>query len=190
MPELHFVLDEADQVRLIEFALERGARFVPLWFYTERRYVELTTVEDVLASRADLIGPISIISPEFSFYPFRMRTSNRPEGTRYTIVSQLADGPSIMFLPSQTPSSGKRTVGILAHEPYYWVKDLTERIPAPVELKDLYKGMTKLVRSMGIKARQRGARSIVWISRSLAHSLDKLAIPNMELWKRESPGAR
>jgi len=187
--ETTFILDRPEQARLVEFLLEEGVTFVPAMHYKQRKYLKLTSTEkvmDVITSES-LSGPLIILSRKFTRYPLRMFSYFWEwAGEKRYAMHQRYGGPYLDMSPAKCLTDHDPaliTTGTIGHYPSFYCgpRDEPTEVPAPEELKALYKASCRFLRKICKRVGVKGVRRVYWVGKDTMQRFQAgEAISNME----------
>jgi len=177
MADIEFILSVREQQTLTEFLFGQNARLVPSVHYSEPRYVSTATPDDVerLIASSELTGPFFILADAFSRHPLEMDSFEKRGKTMFYIV-QGHGGPYIEFLPCKTiirQGTSHIVSGIIGYQAKYWVNLLADNAPPPNELKDMYKKITRQIRSNTKKVVTKMIGRTYWVGEEALNCLKK-----------------
>ncbi len=152
MPQVDFILGTDAFRQLVGKLLAGGVTIVPSLRYHTEAFMELRDAEDVLrvSSSGDLMGPLLLLSPEFTLAPPEMK-SIEWRGKTWHTVNHRYGGPYLDMLPcreklDQTPPL--LTSGFIAYYPSYYLEGGGRTVPVPDSLKALYRAVAASIRGM------------------------------------------
>ena len=164
MPGIQLYQTEADELTLIEAALEEGCWLVPDLNYEAADARRLTTIEEYRRVRIEE-RHFFISSERIMQAPLSMRQITKA-GKNIFYVSPSEGGPFLEFLGGGCfvdDSIGERRIrpGFLTFSRYYWAADLSCRYESPPELEQMFKRLARVVKANS--ARIKPSKSAFWL---------------------------
>ena len=168
MAECDFILPEEEQRELVRYILAQGAKFVPCLRYRTKVHEQLSEMAPILRiiNTDRLIGPFLLMHERFSREPPALSPSAWGGRQWYTVDNRYG-GPYLDLFPCffhRTARPPLVTAGFLGYYPTYYLNSGEREVPAPDELKSMYRSIKGFIQRRCVKFAVDEVNRLYWVA--------------------------
>ncbi|MGD0631016.1 MAG: hypothetical protein ABR987_16940 [Terracidiphilus sp.] len=188
MPGLQLYQTEADELVLVKAALDQGCWLVPDLNYETDEVQRFRSTEEYQHFRTEE-RHFFVLSEAFVRAPLSLRKITKADRILF-YVSPSEGGPFLEFLGGGSfvdDSTGGRRIrpGFFTFSRRYWAADLSRTYDSPVELEEMFKRLTRVVKASSTRIKP--GKSAFWLGNDArAQMADGVRLVCYESWSLDS----